>query len=633
MLQSIRDGLVGWVAWGILILISVPFIFMGVTDFGSTATTTVVAEVDDEVISQQDYQRRYQASRQNMQKQLGANYRPDLFDEQIQQSVIKGMIEEKLLAMLGEENNIQVGDKELSSVIRQDPGFQQNNKFDYNFYKSRLGQSGFTPDSYEGYLRIDRKVNAIPRLVRGSHFVTPQEAERYNKLLNQTRDVDYMVVAEEHIAEEVVVQDQQAKAYYDGHMREFIRPAQIKFEYIRLSSSQLVGSVDTTEENMRRYYEENADSFIVDEQRRASHILLSLEDGKSLEESPEVVGKLSEIQEKLKAGEQFEDLAKIYSDDPGSAQQGGDLGQVLRGVMVPPFEEALFALRENGQISDPVRTSFGIHLIRLDGLTAKQVKSFDEVKDELKEGFAQKQAVELYYDQSERMAEISYETPDSLVPVAEALSLEIKSSDWLSANNDAEGIEGNKDVLRAAFSERLQTEMTNSDPIEVGVNDVVIIRVNDSRPESQIPFDDVIDEVRTAARKDVIHQKISEYSSQLLDRLRDGESLQKLAEKEKLSIEAAEGLQRQDNKLPAALSRGIFSMSTPGEGNTETDIIPLDDGKVALVVLRKVVLPDSKDSSVVEKQPLASRDAARDAQMVLAGMREKAKVTIHKDKL
>jgi peptidyl-prolyl cis-trans isomerase D len=632
MLQSIRDKLVGWVAWGILILISVPFIFMGVTDFGSPARTTVAAEVDDEIIDQQDYQRRYQASRQNMQRQLGANYRPDLFDKQIQQNVINTMVEEKLLAMLAEKNNIQVGDKELSSVIRQDPGFKQNNKFDYNFYKSTLGQSGFTPDSYERYLRNDRKVNAIPRLIIQSHFVTPQEAERYNKLFNQKRDFDYVIVGEEHLGEEVVVQDEQAKAYYDENMHEFVRPAQVKFEYLRLSSDQLVESVDTTEESIRRYYEENAENFIVEEQRKASHILLSLEEGKTLEESPEVLGKLSEIQEKLKAGEQFEELAKAYSDDPGSAQQGGDLGQVLRGVMVPPFEEALFALQENGQISDPVRTSFGIHLIRLDELTPKQVKSFDEAKDELKEGFAKKQAIELYYDQSERMAEISYENPDSLLPVAEALDLEVESSDWLSADSDAQGVEGNKDVLRAAFSDRLKTEMTNSDPIEIGVNDVVIIRVNDSRPEFQIPFDDVIDKVRTAARKNVIDQQVSEYASQLLGRLQQGELLQTLADEEKLSLEAVDGLQRQDNKLPAGLSSGVFSMSTPGEGQSGTDTIELADGKVALVVLRNVVLPDSKDISSAEKS-LASRDAARDAQMVLAGMREKAKVVIYKDKL
>jgi len=632
MLQSIRDQLVGWVAWGILILISVPFIFMGVTDFGSPARTTVVAEVNDETISQQDYQRRYQASRQNMQRQLGANYRPDLFDRQIQQNVVNTMIEEKLLGMLAEKNNIQVGDKELASVIRLDPGFQQNGKFDYQFYKSRLGQSGFTPDSYEGYLRDDRKVNVIPRLVRGSHFVTAGEAERYNKLLNQTRDIDYAVINEEHITDEIVVKDEQAKAYYDENKIEFVRPEQVKFSYLHLSSSHLVDNIEATEENIRRYYEENAENFIVEEQRKASHILLTMEDGKSLEESPEVVSKLADIQQKLKDGDKFEELARIYSDDPGSAQQGGDLGQVLRGVMVPPFEEALFALREKGQISAPVRTSFGIHLIRLDELTAKQVKSFDEVRDELKSKYADKQAVELYYDQSERMAEISYENPDSLVPAAEALGLEVKSSGWLSANNGLEGVEGNKDVLRAAFSDRLKTEMTNSDPIEIGENDVVIIRVTDSRPEYQIPFDEVIDQVRIAARKDVLEEQISKYAEQLRGRLQQGELLQALAETDNLSVEVVDGLQRQDNQLPAGLSRGVFSMPTPEEGKSTSAVISLGDGNAALVVLRNVALPDSRDSTIV-KQSLISRHAARDAQMILAGMREKANVVIHKDKL
>ncbi|MCW8964171.1 MAG: SurA N-terminal domain-containing protein [Gammaproteobacteria bacterium] len=632
MLQAIRDRLVGWVAWGILILISVPFIFMGVTDFGSSAKDIVVAEVDGETISQRDYQRRYQSRRQAMQRQLGANYRPDLFDKEVQKNVIETMIEEKLLAMMADENKLHVGDQELSSVIRSDQAFQQDGKFDYDLYKSRLGQSGFTPESYETFLRNERAISVIPRMVRQSSFVTPEETQRYSALADQRRDIDYVLIGQDNISEEVVLQDEEVRAYYDNNPHEFIRPEQVKFEYVQLSAAMLEDRVEATDENIRRYYDENADSYAVEGQRKASHILLATEEGKSLEDSPEVLGKMAEIQEKLKSGEKFEDLARQYSDDPGSAQQGGDLGQVQRGVMVPPFEEALFALKEKGQISEFVRTSFGFHLIRLDDITTRQMKSFDDVKEEITAGFVKKQAVDLFYDQSERMAEISYENPDNLTPVADALGLQVQKSDWVSANNSATGIEGNQDVLRAVFSDRLKTAMTNSDPIETAVNEAVIVRVADARPESQIPFEEVMDQARTATRNAVMKQKISEYASSLLSRHQAGETLQQLADQEKLTVETADGLSRQDNGLPLELSRGVFGISASKDGKPRTVSIPLDDGQVALVTLRKITLPDTQPEVAVINA-LKNRDAARDSQMLLTGLRKKAQVVIYKDKL
>ena len=632
MLQAIRDRLVGWVAWGIVILISVPFIIMGVTDFGSPAAKTVVAEVGDETIDQSDYQRRFQARRQSMQKQFGANYRADIFDPKIRQNVVEAMVDEKLLSQLIEKNNLQIGDRELSSVIRTDESFMQDGKFDYKLYQSKLAQSGFTTESYERYLRDDRQLNAIPRLLRQSSFITQQESQRYYQLLNQRRDIDYIIIGEQYFPDKIKVSEEQARAYYDANTKAFIRPAQVMFEYVQLSANILAAGVAVTEENIQRYYEENIQKFVVDEQRKASHILLLLEEGKSLEDSPEVAGKLKTIREKLDAGSAFESLAKEYSDDPGSAQQGGSLGQVLRGVMVPPFETALFAMQNPGEVSEPIRTSFGIHLIRLDNLTPKQVKPFDEVKAELTQDFAKTQAIELYYDQSERMAEISYENPDSLIPVAEVLGLKVQSSSWVSTDNDTPGIEGNKDVLRTAFNDRSKTEMTNSDPIEVGVNDAVIIRVIDSREASQKPFEDVTDLARAAAREGVMAEKIKAYAGVLHEQIKSGASWQSLADEKKLTIETADALQRQGNGLPVDLSRGVFAMSAPIGNNPRVEIIELANAAVALVQLRNIDLPEATDVSGTENS-LHSNRALRDAQMLLAGMKENTKIIIYKDKL
>lgn len=632
MLQAIRDSFVGWVAWLVVILISIPFIVMGVTDFGTPVRETPVIEVNGEVVTQSDYQRLYQARRQRMQRQLGTAYRVDVHDKQVQDTVIEVMIEEKLLMALSEENKLHVGDEELASTIRNDVTFQQDGQFDYDLYKSKLGEAGLTLDRYENYLREQLRLNVIPRMVRESSFITPQEAERYSALAGQKRDVDYVIIGQDKIGEEVVIQDEQAEAYYDDHLSEYLRPAQVKFEYIRLNVDTLIERVEISEEEQRRYYDENIDSYVVDEQRQASHILLSLDEGKTLDDAPEVAETLSAIQEKLSAGEKFEDLAEQYSQDPGSASKGGDLGQVLRGVMVPPFEEALFAMQEVGKISEPVQTNFGIHLIRLDGITPKQVKSFDDAKAEVRETLVKQQAEELYYDQVDQLVGISYENPDSLEPVAEALTIEMQSSDWLSEDNKAPGVEGNRDVLAAVFSERLKTQMTNSDPIELAANDIVIVRVNDSRPEFQMPFEEVIEEARDAAKKVAMAEKLQAYADSLLARYQVGEPLQELVDKEKLSLETVDQLTRRNNQLPRDLPKGIFAMSAPENDTPVAALVPLADDSIALVILRKVTAPDEAVDETMVKV-LHSRNAVGETDMLLSNIREDAQITIHREQL
>ena len=632
MLQAIRDRLVGWVAWGIVILISVPFIVLGVTDFGSPPRENIVAEVNEETITQRDYRRRYDARRQALQRQLGASYSADVMDQLVQQQVINSLVEEKLLQMFVEQHNIQVGDEELAAAIQSDSSFQKNGKFDFPSYRSILGQSGFTPESYEQYLRDDRKISILPRIIESSSFITESRASQYTKLLNQKRDVDYVIVGRDHFPNDLVVSEDEAKAYYDSNPTEFTRPEQVRLEYIRSSASLLAESLESSEDNIRQYYEDHIDRYAVEEQRTASHILLALEEGKTLEDSPKVKQTLQEIQDRLEAGESFEKLAEEFSEDPGSAQQGGSLGQVARGVMVAPFEEALYALTETGQISEPVRTSFGIHLIRLDDLKPRQVKSFEEVKGQLQSEYAMNKAVELFYDQSERMAELSYERPDSLTSVAEVLDIPIHNTDWISRDNDQPGVEGNRDVLRAAFSERLKSEMINSDPIEIGENDAVIIRVLESRPASLLPYEEVAEQARIAAITGAMYNRLKQYAEQLASRLKQGEKLSDIAASESLTLKSQEGLQRTNKDISADLSKGIFSMPAPQTETPEVDTISLEDGTMALVVLRGVSVEAKADSKDI-KQRLTTIDATREAKMMLADFREQAKVVIHKDKL
>jgi len=568
-----------------------------------------------------------------MQQQLGANYRADRFDPVIQKQVLDTLIEEAILKKLAEDNNIHIGDDELSAILRKESSFFKDGKFDFDTYKIKISQLGFAPQDYEEILRTERRYNIVPRLIRSSSFVTEQEASRYHKLLMQKRTLDYVLVESDSFKEESSVSDAEARAYYEAHLKEFVRPEQVKLEYVRLSASSLEKTIEVTEEALKEFYELNIDRYVVDEQREASHILLNLPEGKNLEDAPEVNKKLAEIQAKLKAGEDFGVLAKQYSQDTGSADKNGSLGQVLRGQMVPPFEEELYALTEVGQISPPVRSSFGIHLIRLDGVTPRQTKAFADVKAELQASFAAERAIDRFFNLAERVAELSYENPGTLQPVADTLNLPLQTSDWIARNNQAAGISGNQDILEAAFSERLKGSGANSEPIEVGVNDLVVFRVADSRPQTQISFADARARVVQAARKKKDKDRLSAYTATLVERIKKGESMESVAADEKLTPVLDVTVDREGKGTPAGLVRNVFKMKAPRSERDSVTAFELSGNKQAVVHLKKVTSPDDDHIPPQLIAGLNRRIAAQDASNYLTEVRLRADVVINKENI
>lgn len=631
MLQSIRDRLVGWVAWGIVLIIGIPFAVLGITDFGSPTRLAAVAEVNDLVIDQNDYRRRFQNSRQTLQRQLGVSYRPDVFDNQVKQQVINEMVQERLLYHLAEENNLQIGDKELSTLIQKDPSFQQNGQFDFDYYRSRIGQLGFTSTTYEQFLRGEHLLKKVPYMVHATSFTTEKELERFHALQAQHRRIKYIEIDRDYFPEDIDLTEQQVESFYKKNLDLFRRPEQVKIEYLRLSTAQLAERVETSEELTRQFYNENADRYLVEERRQASHILLSLDEGKTLNDSPETSARLEELQKKIMDGEDFSELAKAYSDDPGSATQGGNLGQVTRGMMVPAFENALFAMQNVGDISEPAISSFGVHLIKLDGITEKQIRSFEDAQQEIIENYKQEKAIELFYDASERMAELSYENPDSLLPVSEALSIPLQTTDWIAADNQNPGIESNHEVLREAFSERLR-DGNNSDPIEVGGNDVVIIRIMDYREATLLSFEEVTDQATNLARRKLQDEQVTNLASNLVARIKSGESLQSVADAEKLQVEMPDPVGRENSVLPTVLTQAIFKMPAPEASQPEVKAIGLTDGKIAVTVLYEISVPEQSSEQNLP-QELSQRNAEINVQNMIAELKESASIVVHENRL
>ena len=635
MLQSIRDRLVGWVAWGVVILISVPFAIVGVADFGGYTPSTVL-EVDGVAIEQDEYQRRYQFYSRGLRARVGNNYQAEAFEQEARRQTLDALTDEILIRALTEDNDLRVSDRELRETLYANTDFRRpdSDTFDFDVYRAALAQQGYTPALYEEALREQRLLGMIPRTAGDSGgFVTEREIRRMYALYAHERDIQYILIGADYFPDDIEVAAAEAQAYYDDNPNTFTRPEQIKFEYIRMSAALLAEQVEVTDELLRQYYAENADRYVVEEQRSASHILIALADDKSPQDDPEVQRKLDEIKTKLDASENFAVLAEQYSDDSGSAQAGGDLGQVTRGMMVAPFEDALFAIGEVGEVVGPIRTSFGFHFIRLDGLSARSVKTFEEVRDELAEEYALQQASGAFYDNSERLAELSYENGEaSLSLVADALGAPLHSTDWISRQHDSSGVESHPGLLEQAFQRRYWRR-SGSAPVEVGHQDVVVFRITDHREALLPPFDEVSEQVEATMKAVAADQRLSEFVEQLARDIQAGEAAEDAAQRNELTVETLGPVAKDDPALPPGIADTVFTVPVPQQGGVSAEVAPLPAGDYAIVVLRGIVMPEEgPDRDEIARQ-LRQRHATATAQSMLAGIREAADVVIHEDRL
>ena len=639
MLQSIRDRLVGWVAWGVVILISVPFAIIGVTDFGfhsysgGHGYSPDIAKVNGTGIDRQDYQQRLQARRQAMQRQLGSDYQPNL-DRLLEERLINEMIEARLLLDLSEKNNLQVSDQELSSVIQNNPEFQQDEQFDFDHYRSQVGRLGFSTTRYEDFLRNERIRTTVPRAVLDSTFMTADELKRYQRLILHRRQIAYLEIAADHFAQESQsvseLTEDELRQFYEDNPKYFMRPEQAKLEYIQITSEQFIDQVAITDDTLRQRYQQIIEESQDTQQRQASHILLNLAQGKSLEDSPEVTKTLSVIQAKLAAGEDFAELAQNYSQDVGSAQNGGSLGAVTPGTMVAPFEKALFAMTEVGSVSEPVITSFGVHLIKLDKITQQAVEPFEEMKEQLKVDLAKQQAANLFYDAAERLAELSYENPGTLLPAAQALGIDIQSTDWIDRDQNHLGVIGNEAVLRAAFSEKLANG-DNSDPIEIGDSEVVVVRVVEYREAAMQDFVRVKEQIVNRFNEQMNAQRVSDLAKSLVQAIRSGQSIEQVGQTNQLLVKKPDALARNGTTVPVEISQAVFKMRPPQSGQVEVTQVALDNSNQAVVVLLAVQGPDQDINATQFLSELNQRYAQTDIVNFLSELKAQAQITMMDD--
>lgn len=606
MLQNIRDNSQGWIAKTI---IGVIVALMALTGFDAIFQATThkneAAKVNGDEISQNELSQAVDMQRRQLMQQLGKDFDASLLDEKmLRESALKGLIDRKLLLQGAEQAKFSFSEAALDQVILQTPEFQVDGKFSSERFDQVIRQLGYSRMQFRQMLAQEMLIGQLRAGVAGSGFVTDAEVLAFARLEKQTRDFATLNVKADPAA--VKLTDDEVKAYYDEHAKEFMTPDQVIIDYVELKKSSFFDQVAVKDEDLQAAYQKEIAN--LSEQRRAAHILIEVND-KTTE--AQAKAKIEEVQARLAKGEKFEALAKEFSQDPGSANNGGDLGYAGPGVYDPAFEKALYSLSKD-QVSEPIRTDFGYHLIKLLGVEAPEVPTLASLKDKLTRELKAAQVEQRFVEATKQLEDSAFEASDLAQPAAD-LKLTVHTSKPFDREG-GEGVAANRAVVTAAFSPEVIDEGANSTAIELDPETVIVLRSKEHLKPAQLPLESVSAAIRTQLTKEHASAEAKTRAEKLIADLRDGKApLDKAIDGQ--NWKTTEAATRGQEGVDPAVLQALFRMPKPAAKDKPTfSSVTLPDGSLMVVRLNGVneAAAPTDEEKAQYRRFLASREGQQD---------------------
>ena len=632
MLQAIHDRVMGIIGWLILGLLIITFAFFGLNSYFRSSAENYAAKVNGTEISRAELQRGYEQAQARMRQLMGKRYDPALIDDSlIRKTTLNRLINEELIVQAAHSAGLAASESALAAQISSVDQFKDNGVFSRERYTRLLGYQGMSPAVFEHRLSREIIANQLRTGITSTAAATRDELQHIYALQAQQRRFDYLLIPASAVQDQIKLTDKDIQTYYHDHPDRFRTPERVRIQYIELNAADLKVDQKVDEDQIKALYAEHRDHYVITpEQRHARHILIAFKS-----DSPADVAaahdKALAIEKRLDKGEDFAALAKKLSDDPVSAPKGGDLGTFGRGIMVPEVDAAVFSMKV-GERSQPIKSRYGYHIIELLGIVPEKVKPLAEVRGELVNELTSGARGELYSDKLDTLSNMAFEQPDSLQGPAQALGLKIRESDWFSRDGGS-GIASNPKVVSAAFSDDVLAGGNNSAPIEIGDNDVVVVRVADHKPAALPPLQEIRDQVTAAARRDATDRLLRQQGDTQLAGLRAGkDTLDSIASNEHLKVEHGKLVPRTSATPSEALVHQVFTLPRAVQNKPVFDGLLQADGSYALIELQEV--RDGKFDALPES---ARKQAARslnellgtsDMQMVLDELRAHADIRI-----
>lgn len=627
MFDSIRSHR-RWLMFFLVLLVFPSFVVTGIYGYNQFVSgENAVAKVGGQAISQQELDAAHREQMDRLRNMFGDQFDPRAFDTpQARAATLENLLTERALQREAQDGQVQVSEDLLRTVISAEEAFHKDGRFDYDRYRQLLAAQGLTEQGFEQRVREDLARQILLRAIAVSAIVPTTVAEQVRRLAEEQRQVRELRYEPRDYLAKVSIDDAQVASFYEANQREFQTPESVKAEYMVLTLDDVAAQTGAVgEADARSYYDQNKGRYGEDEQRRASHILLTAGEGGSARDKAGARKRAEELLVVLRSNPgEFEKLAREDSKDPGSAAQGGDLGWFGRGMMVKPFEDAVFNLQE-GQISDVVESDFGFHIIRLTGVRPAQVKPFDEVRPQIEADLKHQAAAKRYAEVAEQFSNGVYEQADSLKPVADKLGLAVHTVDELPRSGlptqpGAQQVFTPR-VIEALFSPDSLTKKQNIEAIEVAANTLVSARVIEHRPAAVRPLAEV---------RDAIKARLAQREAARLAR-EAGE--QKLAALQKAPAEAGFGPVR---TLSRIRTEGLPQTAVTAVMRVPSDKLPafvgaeLDGGSYGVFQVLSAKLPEQADPAQEQAQAraLAQTYGAADDAAYTAALRAKHRAQI-----
>lgn len=606
MLQALRTKLHGWPSIVILGICVFAISFFGIESYFASHTETYVAMVGKHEISQRDFQDRMNEARRDAMARMGDSFDAAQFEQpEMKRRILDQLINEQLLRQANDALGMKVPDIALRDRIAGTPQFQVNGQFDPTTYRAILAAQNMTPAMFEASQRASLEPGLVPRAIIDSAIVTEADMDRYLGLLYQRRDLRWFAVPRPALSDSAV-SDAQLETYYKAHQADFMNPEQVSLKYIEVNGADLKIDAQPSDDELKKRYEEQKQRFVQPEQRLVSHILVNVPKNATPDQQKAALAKAEKI-----AGEanpdNFAKLAEQDSDDLGSKRSGGDLGWLEKGVTNAAFDSALFSLQK-GQISKPVLSDEGYHVLFLRDVRSGEAKPFAEVRDQIAKDYLSTERDRQYSELAGKLTDQTYQNPSSLEPASQALNLPIQTT-ALFPRKGGEGIAANAKLVQAAFSDDVLVQGNNSGLIELGPDHAVVVRVDKHVPAAARPLAEVRDQVRQKILDERIAAEALKNADALLAKVQKGEDMQAVASAAGATVQAVPNAIRMQQGVAPEVLEQAFLLPHPSEGKPQFARVSTADGNYALVAVDKVQEGDLSKVTFEQRDALRSQMA------------------------
>lgn len=620
MLEKIREGSQGIVAKSILGLVILTFALSGVYSYLGGSSQPVAAVVNGVEIPQQELERVYESERSRMEAQMGELFSQlaatDGYLSNFKNNLLDNMIADELTSQAASDLGLRVSDEQIKDAIRNMSEFQIEGLFDNERYLTILRQAGYTPTTFRDYMHEEMTKRQLTLSLALSEFSLDEEAASYNVLQNQKRDIRFVIIEAAKFRESVELTEEEIEAYYQANLSNFDTREKVALNYIELSADGLRDRVSVTDQEIEQYYQYYIANYRQPERRRASHILIEVgEDEQAAQNQAESI--LSELNE----GADFAELATEYSADTFSAENGGDLDWFEKGVMDEAFDEAVFSISEVNGLSEVTRSSFGFHVIKLTGIEPEQTKPLESVSGEIKDLLVQQAASDLFFEYQQTVSALTFEVPDTLLDAAEAINLNVNSTELFDRDSVPDSLNFPV-VVEQAFSSELIEDRINSDLIDLGQEHIAVIRVQDYQPARTQTLAEVRVEVENAliAEKSSIAAKNLAY--EWLALLENNERISELLTERDLSWQEKLDIDRDENTVNRRIVEQAFKMQSVNDEVKAKQVVETNNG---FALLELLAIKPGEEGAPTERETVQQRLASGASQRLLEQLNESLK--------